>query len=66
MLIVELTEKAVDAAEPRDKDYVIWDDELPGLRLFTSGKRSHVIQYRSRGRSCRSSFHDVWTAESAR
>lgn len=50
MLIVKLTKKAVDAAEPRDKDYVIWDDELPGLglRIFTSGKGSHVIQYITR------------------
>ena len=43
------TERLVDAAESREKDYVIWDDELPGfgLRVFASGKRSYVLQYRA-------------------
>ena len=66
----KITKRVVDAAGPRDKDYVIWDDELPGfgLRVFTSGKRSYVIQYRSGGRSRRYTIglHGVWTAETAR
>lgn len=68
--MTKLTKRVVDAAEARDKDYVIWDDELPGfgLRVFTSGKRSYVLQYRSLGRSRRYTIglHGVWTAESAR
>lgn len=41
-----ITKRLVDASEIRDKDYVIWDDDLPGfgLRVFASGKRSYVIQ----------------------
>lgn len=66
----KLTKRVVDAAEAREKDYVIWDDELPGfgLRVFASGKRSYVIQYRSGGRSRRFAIglHGVWTAERAR
>jgi hypothetical protein len=63
----KLTKRVVDAAESRDKDYVIWDDELPGfgLRVFASGKRSYVLQYRALGRSRRYTIglHGVWTAE---
>ena len=43
--MAKLTKRLVDAAESREKDYVIWDDELPGfgLRVFASGKRSYVL-----------------------
>ncbi len=53
--MAKITKRVVDTAETRGKDYVIWDDELPGfgLRVFASGKRSYVIQYRVRGRSRR-------------
>jgi hypothetical protein len=68
--MAKLTKRIVDAAEAQDKDYVIWDDELPGfgLRIFASGKRSYLIQYRSAGRSRRYTIghHGVWTPELAR
>jgi Arm DNA-binding domain len=55
MAVLKLSKRVVDAAEPKDKDYVIWDEDLPGfgLRVFKSGKRSYVLQYRSLGRSRR-------------
>lgn len=66
----KITKRVVDASEARAKDYVIWDDELPGfgLRVFASGKRSYVIQYRLAGRSRRFTIglHGVWTPERAR
>lgn len=66
----KITKKAVDAAIPSGRDYVIWDSELPGfgLRVFASGKRSYVLQYRSLGRSRRYTIglHGVWTPEAAR
>lgn len=54
--MAKINKRLVDAADARATDYVIWDDELPGfgLRVFASGKRSYVIQYRSVGRSRRS------------
>jgi hypothetical protein len=68
--VAKLTKRVVDAAEPRARDYVIWDDDLPGfgLRVFASGKRSYVIQYRSTGRSRRYTIglHGVWAPERAR
>ncbi|RVT81630.1 DUF4102 domain-containing protein [Rhodobacteraceae bacterium CCMM004] len=66
----KLTKRVVDAVEVREKDYVIWDDELPGfgLRVFRSGKRSYVLQYRAAGRSRRYSIglHGIWTPDTAR
>lgn len=68
--MAKLTKRVVDTAEFREKDYVIWDDDLPGfgLRVFASGKCSYVIQYRSAGRSRRYTIglHGVWTPELAR
>jgi integrase len=68
--VTKLTKRVVDSAEAQGKDYVIWDDELPGfgLRVFKSGKRSYLIQYRSAGRSRRYTIgvHGVWTPEVAR
>src|SRR3546814_19277938 len=66
----KINKKAVDAAIPNGRDYVIWDSELPGfgLRVFASGKRSYVLQYRSLGRSRRYTIglHGGWTPEPAR
>jgi hypothetical protein len=43
--MVKITKRVVEAADAREKDYLICDDELPGfgLRVFSSGKRSYVI-----------------------
>ncbi len=68
--MTKLTKRVVDAADVREKDYFIWDDELPGfgLRVFASGKRSYLIQYRALGRTRRYTIglHGIWTAETAR
>lgn len=68
--MAKLTKRTVDTTEIRSADYVMWDDELPGfgLRVFASGKRSYVVQYRAAGRSRRYTIglHGVWTAEEAR
>jgi integrase len=56
--------------EPQSKDYFLWDDDLPGfgLRVFASGKRSYLVQYRAGGRTRRYTIglHGVWTPETAR
>ncbi|MFC5846132.1 tyrosine-type recombinase/integrase, partial [Aminobacter ciceronei] len=68
--MARLTKRIVDAAEVRDADHFIWDDELPGfgLRMFRSGKRSYLVQYRAAGRTRRYTIglHGVWTPETAR
>ncbi|UBS33723.1 site-specific integrase [Altererythrobacter sp. N1] len=68
--MAKLTKRIVDGAGADEKDYFIWDEELPGfgLRVFASGKRSYLIQYRAQGRTRRYTIglHGVWTAETAR
>ncbi|MBX7481726.1 tyrosine-type recombinase/integrase [Qipengyuania qiaonensis] len=68
--MVKLTKRVVEAATTRTTDYILWDEELPcfGLRVFPSGRRSYLVQYRQRGRSRRLTIgsHGVWTAETAR
>jgi len=68
--MTKLTKRFVEAVEPQSKGHVVWDDEFPGfgLRVYPSGKRSYIVQYRSRGRSRRYTIglHGVWTPETAR
>lgn len=55
VLTQRITKRIVEAAQPATHDYFLWDDELPGfgLRVFASGKRSYVVQYRKGGRTRR-------------
>jgi integrase len=68
--MAKLTKRTVDSAETGTTDYIIWDQDLPGfgLRVFASGKRSYLVQYRAAGRSRRYTIglHGVWTPETAR
>jgi len=45
----KLTKRVVEAAEPKDVDYFIWDDDLPGfgIRIFPSCLKRYVVQYRA-------------------
>jgi integrase len=65
----KLNKRIVDQAAKSGKDF-IWDDELPGfgLRVFASGRRSYLVQYRAAGRTRRFTIgpHGVWTPEAAR
>jgi hypothetical protein len=66
----KLTKRYVDSVEPKDADYFLWDDDLAGfgLRVFASGKRSYLIQYRAAGRTRRVTIgsHGIWAPEEAR
>jgi len=69
-LLTRITKRVADAAKPNGRDYFLWDDELPGfgLRVFASGKRSYVVQYRKDGRSRRVAIglHGALTPDEAR
>jgi integrase len=45
---IRLSKRSVDAAANLDKEYFIWDIDLPGfgLRVRSSGSKSFVFQYR--------------------
>jgi hypothetical protein len=66
----KLTNRLVEAAEVRDRDYFIWDEDLPGfgLRVFPSGRKRYVVQYRAGRRSRRLNLgpSGVLTCEQAR
>lgn len=65
-----LTKRAVDAAKPNGRDYFIWDGDLPGFgaRVFTSGRKTYVLQYRALTRTRRYTIglHGPLTPEAAR
>jgi integrase len=51
--MAKLTKRTVDAARPKQRDYVLWDEDLPrfGLRVRATGTKSYVVQYRAYGRT---------------
>ena len=66
----KLTKRMVDAARPQSKDYIVFDEQLPGfgLRVMPSGKKSYLIQYRRDRRTRRLTFgrHGSMTPSEAR
>lgn len=51
--MAKLNKRTVDATAPRERDYALWDDDLPrfGLRVRQSGTKTYVVQYRAKGRT---------------
>ena len=69
--MAKLTKSTVDAARPEARERFIWDSELEGfgLRIFPSGRKSFIIQYRNAdGRTRRLTLgpHGKITAAQAR
>ena len=68
--VPKITKRLVEAAEVRDKDYIICDSELHGfaVRILPSGKRSYIAQYRigTRYRRMSLGLHGVLATEKAR
>lgn len=59
--MARISKRLVDTAKPKDKDYFIWDGDMPGfgLRIMKSGKKSYMVQYRHGGRTRRVTFGRV-------
>ena len=65
-----LSKRAVEAAEIRASEYVLWDGDIPGfgVRIMPSGRRTYLVQYRvgTRSRKLALGPHGVLTSEQAR
>ena len=70
--MTKLTKTVVERISPDpERDIFIWDAALPGfgLRVYPSGKRKYVVQYRTKDNRQRRAvigLHGVLTAEGAR
>ena len=51
MSATKLTKRSVDAVEPRQRRFDIWDAELKGfgLRVEASGTKTYILRYRPQG-----------------
>ena len=67
---MRISKRSVDALKPETADYFAWDDELPGfgVRIYASGRRSYLVQYRVARRTRRITLglHGALTPEEAR
>lgn len=65
-----LTKRTVDAAKPGDRERFLWDPDLRGfgLRVFPSGRKTYVVQYRTGNRTRRLTLgaHGPLTPDEAR
>ncbi len=68
--MTKISKRTVDAAKPGTQEYFIWDDALPGLglRVYPSGRKTYLIQYRHHGRTKRLTLgqHGKITPDKAR
>jgi integrase len=66
----KLTKRRVEAAQAGPREAFLWDEELRGfgIRVFPSGRRSYLVQYRFGGRTRRVTLgaHGTLTCEEAR
>ena len=48
----KITKRSVDALEPREREHVLWDDEIKGfgVRIHPTGGKVYVAQARRPGR----------------
>src|SRR5688572_15832940 len=71
-IMPKLTKSVIEKLKPlAERDQFVWDSALPGfgLRVYSSGKRYYVLQYRTKDNRQRRMVigqHGVLTAEQAR
>ena len=69
-VVGKLTKRAVDALEPRAADFFEWDSDLAGfgVRVWPTGKKVYLVQYRADARTRRVKLgnHGALTVDEAR
>ncbi|WP_300527698.1 site-specific integrase [Maricaulis sp.] len=65
-----ITKRSVDALTPKDREFFVWDRQIPGfgVRVSPKGRKVYVVQYRNGGRTRRMSLgvHGAITPDQAR
>ncbi|MFO0202662.1 MAG: integrase arm-type DNA-binding domain-containing protein, partial [Alphaproteobacteria bacterium] len=53
--MTKLTKRNIETIQPTDRDFCVWDDDMPGLglRVLPSGRKQFIVQYRAGRRSRR-------------
>ncbi len=48
---IQLTKTLIDACDPRDDRYIVWDSKLAGfgIRIEKTGRKTFIIRYRAEG-----------------
>lgn len=68
--MTKLTKRTVDALQPGSKDYIVFDEDMAGfgVRVFPTGRKSFLVQYRTGGRTRRIKLgaFGIRTADEAR
>lgn len=71
--MAKLTKRTIGAERPETVEKFVWDDDLPGfgLRVYPSGRKSYLVQYKIGGRGGRTrrislGLHGIQTVEEAR
>ncbi len=51
--MVKITKRTVDALSPRERERVVWDDDLKGfgVRIHPSGRKVYIVKTRFRARA---------------
>jgi integrase len=66
----KLTKRLIDSLSPELKERILWDCDLGGfgIRVYPTGRKMYVVQYRANGRTRRKNLglHGVLTADEAR
>jgi integrase len=53
--MTKLTKRNIETIQPTDRDFCVWDHDMPGLglRVLPSGRKQFIVQYRAGRRSRR-------------